>query len=137
MPSHPPDPALAPVSLPPAVPHRGADARSIPVTLLDIHVIRTEAGPVIMLSGEADVTTVARLEDALNAQVTPATRTLLVDVSGLRFADSATIGVLIAVARRLKAQGGQLDLLSPQEALTRMITLLGVDQVLTIRGHCR
>ncbi|HTU76015.1 MAG TPA: STAS domain-containing protein [Trebonia sp.] len=104
------------------------------MTLLDIHVTGTQAGPVISLSGEADVTTVAQLQEALNRQITPATRILLVEVSGLRFADSATIGVLIGAARRLMAQGGRLDLLNPQPGLARTITLLGVDQVITVRG---
>jgi anti-sigma B factor antagonist len=103
------------------------------VTQLDIHVTATEAGPLMALSGEADVTTVERLQEALNERITPTTRVLLVELSGLRFADSATIGALIGAARRLKAQGGRLDLLNPQPALDRMLTLLGVDKVLTIR----
>ena len=105
------------------------------MTLLEIHMTVTEAGPVLTLSGEADVTTVARLEEALDGQVTPVTRTLLVEVSGLRFADSATIGALIRVARRLGDQAGRLVLLNPQPAVARTITLLGVDQLLTLRGE--
>jgi stage II sporulation protein AA (anti-sigma F factor antagonist) len=116
------------------VPRCGVDARSLYVPLLDIHVTATEAGLVMTLSGEADVTTVAQLQEALDEQITPATRILLVEVSGLRFADSATIGVLIVAARRLKDQGGRLDLLNPQPALARMMTLLGVDRVVTLRG---
>jgi anti-anti-sigma factor len=114
---------------------RGADARSSPVPLLDIHVTTTEAGPLMALSGEADVTTLEQLQEALNGQITPGTRTLLVDLSGLRFADSATIGALIAAARKLKAQEGDLVLLSPQPALDRVLELLGVGQVLTVRRH--
>jgi anti-sigma B factor antagonist len=105
------------------------------VTLLDIRVTATEAGPVMTLSGEADVTTLAQLQDALTRQTTSGTPVLLVEVSGLRFADSATIGALIGAARSLEAQGGHLDLLNPQPALARMLSLLGVEQVLTVRGH--
>jgi len=105
------------------------------VTLLDIRMTATEAGPVLTLSGEADVTTVAQLQEALDGQLTPGVPALLVEVSGLRFADSATIGVLIKAARRLNAQGGRLVLLNPQPAVARTITLLGVDQVLTLRGE--
>lgn len=104
------------------------------MTMLDIQVTATEAGPLMMLSGEADVTTVGQLQEALDGQLAQGTLTLLVEVSGLRFADSATIGVLISAARRLQARGGHLDLLSPPPALARMLTLLGVDQVLTVRN---
>jgi anti-sigma B factor antagonist len=135
LPSRPSHPALSPALLPPAVLDRGADAWSSPVPLLDIHVTTTEAGPLMALSGEADVTTVEQLQVALDGQITPGTRTLLVDVSGLRFADSATIGALIGAARKLKAQGGRLVLLNPQPALDRVLELLGVDQVVTVRRH--
>jgi anti-sigma B factor antagonist len=101
--------------------------------LLDIRVAPGDAGPVVMLSGEADMTTRTQLEDALNAQITAGARILTVDLSGLRFADSATIGALTAAARTLKAQGGRLDLLDPQPGLARMLTLLGVDEILTVR----
>jgi SnoaL-like domain len=39
-----------------------------------------------------------------------------------------------AAARTLKAQGGRLDLVNPQPALAHMLTLLGVDEILTVRG---
>jgi anti-anti-sigma factor len=104
------------------------------MSLLDIRVAPGDAGPVVMLSGEADMTTRARLEDALNAQITAGARILTVDLSGLRFADSATIGALTAAARALKAQGGRLDLVNPQPGVARVLTILGVDQILTVRG---
>ena len=104
------------------------------MNLLDIRVAPGDAGPVVMLSGEADMTTRTQLEDALNAQITAGARILTVDLSGLRFADSATIGVLTATARTLKVQGGRLDLVNPQPGLAHMLTLLGVDEILTVRG---
>jgi anti-sigma B factor antagonist len=103
------------------------------VTLLDIRVTATEAGPLMALSGEADVTTVAQLQDALNGQLATGIAILLVEVSGLRFADSATIGALIGAARKLEARGGRLSLLNPQPALARMLDLLGADRILACR----
>jgi anti-sigma B factor antagonist len=103
------------------------------VSLLDIQVAATEAGPVMMLSGEADTTTLAQLEDALNTQLAKEVPILMVEVSGLRFADSATIGALVRAARALEDQGGRMELLNPQPSLTRVLSLLGVDEVLTVR----
>jgi anti-anti-sigma factor len=103
------------------------------VSLLDIRIAASEAGQVMTLSGEADVTTRARLADALQAQVAAGTRILMVELSGLRFADSATIAELAGAARVLKEQGGRLELLNPQPALARMLTLLGIDEILTVR----
>lgn len=123
---HQPHPARSPVAPPAAVPG------SI-MSLLDIRMTVTGTGPVLMLSGEADINTLAQLKNALNMQITAGARILTADLSGLRFADAATIGVLAAAARTLNAQGGRLDLLNPQLGPARVLTLLGADQILTIR----
>jgi anti-sigma B factor antagonist len=103
------------------------------VKLLDIRVAAGDAGPVMMLSGEADITNVDQLENALNAQITAGARILTVDLSGLRFADSTAIVALVQAARTLKARGGQLDLTNPQSALAQTLALLGVVESLTVR----
>jgi anti-sigma B factor antagonist len=106
---------------------------------LGIRVAAGESGPVLVLSGEADITTLAQLESALSAQLAAGAGALTVDLSGLGFADSATIGALVRAARTLRSQGRRLDLASPQPALARMLALLGVDEVVPIRddvpGH--
>jgi hypothetical protein len=61
------------------------------VSLLDISVEAGESGPVVRLSGEADLSVAGQLGEALNAQVSSGARHLTVDLSGLRFADSAAI----------------------------------------------
>ena len=119
---------------PGAMPDSTAADQDSAVTLLDIHVAAGDAGPVVMLSGEADITTLGQLEDALNAQITAGARILTVDLSGLRFADSSAIVALVQASRTLKARGGRLDLTNPQSALTQTLALLGVVESLTTSG---
>jgi hypothetical protein len=56
-----------------------------------------------------------------------------VDVFGLRFADSATIRVLLEADRALKEKGGFLELAFPQPVVAVALHLLGVDRILMIR----
>jgi STAS domain len=56
-------------------------------------------------------------------------------MSGLRYADSASIRTLVLAARTLKERGASLVLLRPQPAVARILTLLGADQMLTILGQ--
>ena len=100
---------------------------------LEIAVQAGISGPVVKLSGESDLTTVGQLSDALNAQIASGARHLTIDLSGLRFADSATIRVFIEADRTLKDAGGSLELLHPQRVVTETLGLLGVDRLLTIR----
>jgi anti-sigma B factor antagonist len=94
-----------------------------------------ESGPVITLSGETDVTTVAGLSELVTAQLGGGTRHLTIDVSELSFADSASIRVLVLAARTLRQRGGALVLLRPNRALARMLEIMGADQLITIWGE--
>jgi anti-sigma B factor antagonist len=76
------------------------------VSILEISVTAGQDGPVVVLSGEADVTTAAELSKALAAQVSAGAPHLAVDLSGLRFADSATIQALVQASRVLKDRRG-------------------------------
>jgi anti-anti-sigma factor len=103
------------------------------VSLLDITVEAGESGPVVRLSGEADLSDAGRLRDTLNAQVAGGVRHLTVDLSGLRFADSAAIGTLVEAHLALKRRGGTLELVELQPEVARTLNLLGVDQVIPVR----
>jgi anti-anti-sigma factor len=103
------------------------------VGLLDISVTAGETGPVLTLSGEADLTTAAELTDALSAQLATGTRYLTVDLSRLRFADSAAIRALVLAGRTLQDRGGSLALAYPQPGVARALSLLGVDQAIEVR----
>jgi anti-anti-sigma factor len=105
------------------------------VGLLEISVTAGQAGPVVTLSGEADLTTVAELTEALSAQLAAGARHLTVDLSRLRFADSAVIRELVLTARTLKDRGGGLALARPQPGVARALSLLGVDQAIEIRDE--
>jgi anti-sigma B factor antagonist len=100
---------------------------------LEISVAAGEAGPVLTLSGEADLTTVAELTEALTAQLAIGARHLTVDMARLRFADSAVIRALVLADRTLKQRGGGLALTHPQPVVARALSLLGVDQAIEIR----
>jgi anti-anti-sigma factor len=103
------------------------------VDLLGTSVAAGAYGPLIVLSGAADFTSIAYLTGVLASQMTEVTRQLMIDVSGLRFADSASIWLLLVVARTLKGEGGSMVLIRPQPAVARILTLIDTDHVITIR----
>jgi anti-sigma B factor antagonist len=103
------------------------------VSLLGIAVESQQFGVVIRLSGEADLATIGELRDALDSQISGGVQQLTIDLSGLRFADSSSIRALTDAHLALKAQGGSLELAHPQPNVARILVLLGIDQVLTVR----
>lgn len=101
--------------------------------LLEITTAAGDRDPVIKLSGECDVSVAGQLSDAVEAQISGGAQHLVVDLSELRFADSASIRVLVQGHRTLAARGGGLELVFPQPVVAAALSLLGVDQVLTVR----
>jgi anti-anti-sigma factor len=111
------------------------DSEAVPGQgMLTARVATGESGPVIVLSGEADLTSAGRLNALITAQLSEGTPQLTIDVSALRFADSATIRTLVLAARTLRQRGGGLVLLHPQQAVARVLALTGAQQMFTIPG---
>lgn len=88
---------------------------------------------VVRLVGEADVTTPA-LAQVLGAEAAKKPRLLLVDVSGLAFIDSAALHVIVRAHRELRADGCLLALIGPTPAVTRILQLSGIDQVIPVHA---
>lgn len=105
---------------------------AVPAGTLEASVAAGVSGPVVVLSGEADLTCAGQLSALITAQLAGGTRHLTVDVSGLRFADTASIRTLVLAARTLKQRGGSLVLLRPQETIARVLDLLGAAQMFMI-----
>jgi anti-sigma B factor antagonist len=104
------------------------------VSTLRASVSAGESGLVITLSGEADIATAAGLSELITDQLAEATQQLTIDVAGVDFADTAAIRVLLVALKRLRQHGGGLVLLRLQRALARVLEILGVDEVVEIRG---
>jgi anti-anti-sigma factor len=93
-----------------------------------------ESGPLITMSGEADLTDAGQIRDVLTAQLASGATYLTIDAAGLTFADSGAVSVLTGTAKTLKELGGRLILLRPQSNLVRTLTILGADQMFTVRA---
>ena len=88
---------------------------------------------VVRLVGEADVTTRV-LVDALEAECAKRPRLLLIDASALTFIDSAAIHEVVLAHRRLRANGGQLALISPSSPVARVLELSGLNTVIPVHA---
>ena len=71
-------------------------------------------GPVVVLSGEADLTTTEMLREVLATQLGTGARLVTVDASELSFLDSASLRILVLAARALHARHGTLLFACPQ-----------------------
>lgn len=70
----------------------------------------------------------------LTRQVSSGSQDLTVDITGLTFADSASVRTLVLAGRAMKDRGGVLELTNMQPAVARLLSLMGVDQMITVRA---
>ncbi|MFC7791336.1 STAS domain-containing protein [Streptomyces cinereoruber] len=85
---------------------------------------------VVTLHGEIDHTGKDVLRDALTQHETGAPPRVVADMSGVSFLDSSGINVLIFAHQHLADAQGWLRIAAPQEAVHRVLTLIGIDTVI-------
>ena len=109
--------------------NKGVDLLTVSVTA------RESAGEpytLVEIAGEADVTNTDELRRLLDEEVSQQPRTLIIDLSGLRFMDSSALHALLRVNRSLDRQGGVLALVSPQPAVAKILRLTTADRLIPV-----
>lgn len=88
----------------------------------------------LVLVGEADVISAARLDEALTTQASGHGVWLTFDATNLRCVDSAWMRTLVVAAMAITAWDGTVTLLNPQPPAARLLDLLCVDGMISARG---
>lgn len=87
---------------------------------------------IVKVSGEIDLSNAARVRDEIGATV-PDLPTVVLDLSGTEYLDSAGIAMLFRLAERLGYNRQELRLVVPREAPIRaVIRLTRLDQVISV-----
>ena len=92
----------------------------------------SEPYTLVELTGEADVTNSDALREVLDAEVAKQPRSMIIDLSGLRFMDSSALHVILRANRVMDRQGGVLALASPREPVAKMLRLTAADQLIPV-----
>lgn len=87
--------------------------------------------PVITAPAEIDVTTAGQLRAVLSDWLARGHAAVVVDMTGTQFCDSAGLMELVRAHRRAVAHGGGLRLvISADDAILRVFTLIGLDRLI-------
>jgi len=86
----------------------------------------------IRLEGEVDLATAPAFKADVERLLADGFVNVVVDLTQVTFIDSTALGVLIGSVRRLREKDGRLVLIANGFAVTRPLTLTGLDRVFTI-----
>ncbi|TDC70185.1 anti-sigma factor antagonist [Actinomadura sp. GC306] len=110
----------------------GRSRDSVPDVELNVSTTSQEDHAVVTAVGELDLYTAPRLQAALAGLLREEVDRIVVDLSGVEFCDSTGMNVLLAAMKRLKEQGGSLELAAPRPAVKRILQVTGLDTVFTV-----
>jgi anti-anti-sigma factor len=103
--------------------------------LLEVSVAAGDLGPIVVLAGEADRSSVTQLNGVLTAQVSARTRYLTIDATNLRSIDQTTAQALMLAALIVMVQGGRAVLVNPQEPVLQVLNRSRVTEMFTVQDR--
>lgn len=87
---------------------------------------------VVEVRGELDLSTSDELRSALDAAFDTEPPRIAIDLTGVTFMDSSSLGVLVATLERARQHDGELRLVGVQGSPAKVIALTGLDSAFTI-----
>ena len=99
---------------------------------LHTDVRREAAYPVLIVAGEIDVFTAPLFKQAVVNLVAEGHRHLFLDMREVSFMDSSGFGALLGATKRLRPDGGSLNLIGCNRTVQRMLHLTRLDTILGV-----
>jgi anti-sigma B factor antagonist len=101
---------------------------------LDITVRKTnETSAVVAVAGEIDVYTSPVLQEKLVEILRDGSSTIVLDLSNVTFLDSTGLGVLITALKRCRNADGDLELVTAQPNVLKVLEITGLNDVFQVR----
>lgn len=93
----------------------------------------TPSTPIVKLSGRMTLGMRLReVESRIDEVASDGARKLIVDLSGVEYADSAGLGLLMILYGKMKTLGGQMRLVAPNATMQALFQRTCTDSILTI-----
>ena len=98
---------------------------------MELSVSTREEGQftVVEVGGEVDVYTAPRLREAVVSAIDAGNVKLVIDVDRVDFLDSTGVGVLVGALKKVRGEGGTLDIVCTQPRLLKIFDITGLDKV--------
>ena len=105
------------------------------MTILDFQVRTAQLSSesyVVSIEGELDLHTAPELEQAFGTILARGGRSVVVDLVGLEFIDSAALAALLRALPRFRSRGGRFVLVTEDRRILRTLEITGLDRTFDI-----
>ena len=91
-----------------------------------------EGFTILDVSGEVDVYTAPKLKEALGAVITSGQVHLIVNMERVTYMDSSGFGTLLGALKRVRTEGGTVNLIKVSSAIERMLTITRLNTIFNV-----
>jgi anti-sigma B factor antagonist len=99
---------------------------------LHTHMQEGNPDPVLVVAGEIDVFTAPLFKQAVVNMVADGQQHLYIDMREVSFMDSSGFGALLGATKRVRPEGGSLNLIGCNKTILRMLHLTRLDTILGV-----
>ena len=98
---------------------------------MKLHVIPTVLPPaaILTLAGELDIAETLRLSTIVDGVLREGGLSIVLDLAGVTFMDTAGLTALVRASQRVQHAGGELSVVSVSPQVARVLALVGPDQL--------
>lgn len=87
---------------------------------------------VLDVAGEIDVYTAPQFKDAVNSIIDDGQKHLIIDMGAITYMDSSGFGALLSATRRLRPQGGTINLVKCNTSIDRILRITRLNTVFAV-----
>jgi anti-sigma B factor antagonist len=84
---------------------------------------------VLNVAGEIDVYTAPQFKEAVNQVINTGQKDLVIDMAQVSYMDSSGFGTLLSATKRLRPEGGTVNLVACNSAIDRMLRITRLNTV--------
>ena len=95
---------------------------------------RSGDATIVHAEGELDLHTAPTLQSEIDSALEQDLARMVVDLSKVDFMDSTGLSVIVAAVAAMRAQGGEVRVVTGADKITKVFTLTGVDQQVGMFG---
>jgi len=94
-----------------------------------------EGAVVLALIGEVDVSNTAQVREAALKLLSDGVTKLVIDLTATEYMDSAGLGMLVGLQKRMKESGGRMAIAGAGPRVERLFAITGLNQIFALYGE--
>jgi anti-sigma B factor antagonist len=105
------------------------------VSVLEVRVTSSRIGSdsyAVAVTGELDLHSARQVQTRLDELLDAGARSIVLDLMGVSFIDSAGLGVLLSASKSLRTSGGELVLAADDRRILRVLEITGLERAIHV-----